>query len=70
MALGFVATHRYRVPCRREVSFNRNSVTRQSRYVMSQTNWIGAFIAVGFLAYIIARGQLPGYLQVLGLQQS
>ena len=35
---------------------------------VSQTNWIGAFIAVGFIAYIIMRGQLTGYLQVLGLQ--
>lgn len=35
---------------------------------MSQTNWIGAFIAVGFIAYIIAKGQLPGYLTVLGIQ--
>lgn len=37
---------------------------------MSQTNWIGAFIAVGFIAFIIARGQLPGYLQVLGISQA
>jgi hypothetical protein len=37
---------------------------------MSQTNWIGAFIAIGFIAYIIARGQLTGYLQILGLQAS
>lgn len=35
---------------------------------MSQTNWIAAFIAVGFIAYIVARGQLTGYLQVLGLK--
>jgi len=35
---------------------------------MSQTNWIGAFIAVGFIAFIIARGELTGYLQVLGLK--
>jgi hypothetical protein len=35
---------------------------------MSQTDWIAAFILVGFIAFIIARGQLPGYLNVLGLQ--
>jgi hypothetical protein len=35
---------------------------------MSQTNWIGAFIAIGFIAFIIARGELTGYLQVLGLK--
>jgi hypothetical protein len=34
---------------------------------MSQTDWIGAFIAAGFIAYIVAKGQLTGYLQVLGL---
>jgi hypothetical protein len=35
---------------------------------MSQTNWIGAFIVVGFVAFIIARKQLPGYLSVLGIK--
>ena len=34
---------------------------------MSQTNWIGAYIIIGFIVYVIARGQLPGYLNVLGL---
>lgn len=39
---------------------------------MDQTNWIGAFIVVGFVCYVIANNQLPGYLDVLGIdsQQS
>jgi len=35
---------------------------------MSQTDWIGAFIAIGFIAFIIAKGQLTGYLTILGLK--
>jgi hypothetical protein len=34
---------------------------------MSQTNWIAAFIGIGFIAFIIARGELSGYLNVLGI---
>lgn len=33
---------------------------------MSQTNWIAAFIVVGFISYIVAKGQLPGYMSVIG----
>lgn len=37
---------------------------------MSQTNWIAAYIVIGFITFVIARGQLNGYLSVLGLAQS
>jgi len=36
---------------------------------MNQSNWIGAILVVGFVAYIIANNQLPGYLDVLGLSK-
>jgi len=71
MALGCSVTHRGCLSGRRQVSERWHNGARQSWHVtMSQTNWIGAFIAIGFIAYIIARGQLTGYLQVLGLQAS
>ena len=69
MALGFAYRGSCRVFGRRQVSVCWDYRTQQSRLelTMSQTNWIGAFIAVGFIAYIIAKGQLTGYLQILGL---
>jgi type IV secretory pathway TrbL component len=37
---------------------------------MNQSNWIGAILVIGFVAYIIANNQLPGYLDVLGLSSA
>lgn len=34
---------------------------------MSQSNWIGAFLVIGFLVYITAKGQLPAYRAVVGI---
>jgi len=37
---------------------------------VSQSNVIAGFLLVGFLVFITARGQLPAYLKVLGLEPS
>lgn len=34
---------------------------------MNQSSTIAAFLLIGFLVYITARGQLTSYLQVIGL---
>jgi hypothetical protein len=34
---------------------------------MSQTNWIAAFFILGFIVYIVVKGQLPQYEQVIGI---
>jgi hypothetical protein len=34
---------------------------------MSQTNWIAAFLVIGFIVYITVKGQLPQYRQVVGI---
>ncbi len=34
---------------------------------MSQSSVISAFLIIGFLVFITARGELPKYLQVLGI---
>jgi len=34
---------------------------------MSQSSVIAAFLLIGFLVFITARGQLPAYLSVLGI---
>lgn len=36
---------------------------------MSQTNAIAAFLGVGFIVYIIARGQFFDYLDVVGISR-
>lgn len=34
---------------------------------MSQTNWIAAFLLIGFVVYVVAKGQLPQYRAVVGV---
>lgn len=34
---------------------------------MNQTNWIAAYLLIGFVVYVTVKGQLSQYLQVLGL---
>jgi len=35
---------------------------------LSQSSYIAAFLLIGFLVFITAKGQLPAYLTVIGLQ--
>jgi hypothetical protein len=34
---------------------------------MSQSNWIAAYLLIGFIVYVTVRGQLPAYAEILGL---
>lgn len=34
---------------------------------MSQTNWIAAYLLIGFIVYVVIKGQLPQYRQVFGV---
>jgi hypothetical protein len=34
---------------------------------MSQSNWIAAYLLIGFIVYVTVRGQLPAYVEILGL---
>lgn len=34
---------------------------------MSQTNWIAAFLVIGFIVFITVKGQLPQYRAVVGI---
>ena len=34
---------------------------------MSQTSWIAGFLVMGFILFVIAKGQLPQYRAVVGI---
>jgi hypothetical protein len=33
---------------------------------MSQTSWIAGYLLIGFIVYVVVKGQLPQYRQVIG----
>lgn len=35
--------------------------------MMGQTNWIGAYLLIGFVVWIVVKGELPQYRQVIGI---
>ncbi len=34
---------------------------------LSQTDWIAAYLLIGFIVYVVVKGQLPQYRQVIGI---
>lgn len=50
-----------------QVSNVRVASISQSRHVVSQSNYMAAFIIIGFLVFITLRGELQGYRSVLGI---
>jgi hypothetical protein len=34
---------------------------------MSQTSWIAGFLLIGFIVYVVVKGQLPQYREVVGI---
>lgn len=34
---------------------------------MNQTNWIAAFLIMGFIVFVIVKGQLPQYRAIVGV---
>lgn len=34
---------------------------------MSQTNWIAAYLLLGFIVYVIAKGQVQQFEKIIGI---
>ena len=57
-----------RIPCRSEVSeYRKDAAIKGWNVDMNQTNWIVTFLVIGFLVYVIMRGELPKYRAIVGV---